>query len=141
MAKQQFNVPKDEDLQICDRIYSLASWLRALGWFAVIIGVFVVIGTEGDPNAWTAVGAGLSALIAARLADGFGLLVEKSILTQRSNGQIMRQLAQMQQRMDYLLQIDYEQTDRRQRRTDRHQPAPSPEQSRVEDVFDKYGVE
>lgn len=141
MAKQQFNVPKDEDLQICDRIYSLASWLRALGCFAAIVGVLVVIGSEGDPNAWAAVGAGVSAVIASWLADGFALLVEKSVLTQRSNGQIMRQLAQMQQRMDYLLQMDYQQTDRRQRRTDRHQPAPSPEQSRVEDVFDRYGVE
>lgn len=141
MAKQQIKPPKDEDLQISDRIFSLGAWLRTLGWFAIVLGVLVAIGTEGNTGAVAAIVGGIPAVIAARLLDGFALLVEKSVITQRSNGQIMRLLSQMQQRMDYQLQMNQPQPDHRQRRTERHQPAPSPEQERVEDVFDKYGVE
>ena len=125
--KERLDKVRDADLIAADRVYAVADWLQVLGWFAVIIGVLVAILTEGDPNAWTAVAGGFSAVIAARFVRGFAVLVENSALNKRFNWQTVVDLRQLQRMLAQpVQQEDWPPEDAKQR---------------VEDVFAKYPAE
>lgn len=90
---------KDDEIKTSDKMISLSNWRRVLGWFMLVMGIIVTIANGGnDDTSGYPVVIGLSLVIASRLVRGFGLLVEKSVMIQRSNEQIVNLMVVMLQR-------------------------------------------
>lgn len=80
-------------------ILDLATWLRVIGWIAIIVGVVIFLDGREFIAAYT-FGSGVTLVFVARVLNGIGVMVEKSVENTRNSTQMLALMKQMKRMME-----------------------------------------